>query len=87
VVTIPPETSIKFASTSSRALDDCTKAMAQILWKGITLNFIIENVVEGKTVQRKVAKQSIAFYQSIMVRCTIYRGSVLVSIKFYMPSQ
>jgi hypothetical protein len=87
VVTIPPETSKKFASTSSGAHQDCPKSMAQILWKGITLNFIIENVVEGKNRTAEVAKQSIAFYQSIRVRCPTYRGSLLVSIKFYMPSQ
>jgi hypothetical protein len=61
--------------------------MAQILWTGITLNIITENVVEGKYCTAEVAKQSIAFYQSIMARYLIYRGSLLVSIKFYKPPQ
>ena len=87
VVTIPPETSIKFASTSSGAHQDCPISMAQILWTCITLNFITANVVEGKYHTAEVAKQSIAFYQSIMARCLIYRGSLLVSIKFYIPPQ
>jgi hypothetical protein len=54
---------------------------------GITLNFITENVVEGKYRTAEVAKQSIAFYQSIMAISLIYRGSLLVSTKFYISPQ
>jgi hypothetical protein len=56
---------MKFASTSSGAHQDFPKSMAQILWTGITLNFITGNVVERKYRTAKVAKHSIALMSDI----------------------